>query len=153
MAVAGASGIAVLALFAMAWPGADEPTVASGQVRLVDQTTGLPPNVGAALPSWVMPLLQQVDDAGGPPSSDSSVDTDDSTAGTDDSIASTDDDEVQQQLPQQQQDQDEALLSENLANQSMLQSQQQAELQNDQAQQQFTQDELQAQQTQQEADP
>ncbi len=142
VAVAVASGVAVLALFATAWPGGAEPTVTSGQVRLVDQTVALPPNVATALPSWVMPLLQQVDDSSG---DDSSVDTDDSTA-------STTDNELQQQLLQQQQDQDEAQLSENNAIQSMIQSEQQAELQNDQAEQQFTQDELQAQQTEQEAD-
>jgi hypothetical protein len=140
LAVAGASGIAVVALFASGWPGADQSTVASGQVRLVDQTIALPPNVTAALPSWVMPLLQQVD-------ADSSADGDDSSVGTDDSSAG----ELQQELLQQQQDQDEANLSENNAIQSMIQSQQQAELQNDQAEQQFTQDELQAQQTEQEA--
>src|SRR6476620_11036583 len=100
VAVAGATGIAVLALFATAWPGADESTVASGQVRLVDQTVELPPNVVAALPSWVMPLLQQVDD---------------SSVGSDDSIVSTDDSDLQQELLQQQQDQDEAQLSENNA--------------------------------------
>jgi hypothetical protein len=137
MAVAGTSGIAVVALFAVAWPGADQPTVKTGQVRLVDQTVALPPNVATALPSWVMPLLQQIDESSG---DDSSVETDDSTA-------STDDNELQQQ-----QDQDEAQLSENNAIQSMIQSEQQAELQNDQAEQQFTQDELQAQQTEQEAD-
>jgi hypothetical protein len=142
VAVAGASGIAVLALFATALPGTNESTVVSGQVRLADQTIALPPNVAAALPSWVMPLLQQVDDSSG---EDSSVDTDDSTASTDDS-------ELQQQLLQQQQNDDEANLSENNAIQSMLQSEQQAQLQNDQAEQQFTQDELQAQQTEQEAD-
>jgi hypothetical protein len=142
VAFAGATGIAVLALFATAWPGAAESTVASGQVRLVDQTIQLPPNIAAALPSWVAPLLQRVEGSGG----------DDSSVGTDDSTVSTDDSDLQQQLLQQQQDQDEAQLSENNAIQSMLQSEQQAEEQNDQAEQQFTQDELQAQQTEQEAD-
>jgi hypothetical protein len=142
VAVAGATGIAVLALFATAWSGADESTVASGQVGLVDQTIQLPPNVAAALPSWLTPLLQQVDDSAG----------DDSSVGTDDTTANNDDSELQQQLLQQQQDQDEAQLSENNAIQSMLQSQQLAQEQNDQAEQQFTQDELQAQQDEQEAD-
>ena len=134
VAVAGASGFAVVALFATAWPATDESTVASGQVRLVDQTIALPPNVAAALPSFGTALLQQVDDSS---NDDSSVDNDDS--------------EQEEQLLQQQQDQDEANLSENNAIQSMIQSEQQAELQNDQAEQQFTQDELQAQQTEQDA--
>jgi hypothetical protein len=142
VAVAGATGIAVLALFATAWSGADESTVASGQVRLVDQTIQLPPNVTAALPSWLTPLLQQVDDSGG----------DDSSVGTDDTAVDNDDSELQQQLLQQQQDQDEANLSEQNAIQSMLQSEQLAQEQNDQAEQQFTQDELQAQQDEQQAD-
>jgi len=149
VAVAGASAIAVLALFATAGPRADESTVASGQVRLVDQTIALPPNVAAALPSWVIPLLQQVDDSGG---DDSSVGTADSTVSTDDSTVNADDSQLQQQLLQQQQDQDEANLSESNAIQSMLQSQQLAQEQNDQAEQQFTQDELQAQQDEQQAD-
>ena len=142
VAVAGATGIAVLTLFATGWSGADQSTVASGQVRLVDQTIQLPPNVAAALPSWVTPLLQQVDGGGG----------DDSSAGLDDTTVNNDDSALQQQLVQQQQNQDEAQLSENNANQSMLQSEQLAQQQNDQAEQQFTQDELQAQQTEQEAD-
>jgi hypothetical protein len=142
VAVAGASGIAVLALFATASPGTNESTVVSGQVRLVDQTIALPPNVAAALPSWVMPLLQQVDGSDG----------DDSSVGTDDSTVSTNDSELQQQLLQQQQDQDEANLAESNAVQSMLQSQQLAQEQNDQAEQQFTQDQLQAQQDEQQAD-
>jgi preprotein translocase subunit SecF len=50
-------------------------------------------------------------------------------------------------------DQDEAQLQENNALQTMIQSEQQAEEQNDQAEQQFTEDELQAQQTEQQADP
>jgi len=131
--VGGAGAIALLAFFGTVWSGADDWTVASGQVRVVDQTIQLPqlpPDVAAVLPSWLPPVLQQVDDSG--------VDNDDS--------------EQEEQLLQQQQDQDEANLSENNAIQSMIQSQQQAEQQNDQAEQQFTQDELQAQQTEQEAD-
>ena len=50
-------------------------------------------------------------------------------------------------------DQDEARLQENNALQTMIQSEQQAQEQNDQAEQQFSEDELQAQQTEQQADP
>jgi hypothetical protein len=50
-------------------------------------------------------------------------------------------------------DDDDTALPQNLALQTMLQSEQQAEQQNAQAQQQFLQDELQAQQTEQQANP
>jgi hypothetical protein len=150
--VGGAGAIALLAFFGTACSGNAETTVASGPVQLVDQAIQLPqlpPDVTAALPSWVAPLLQQVDGSGG---GDSSAGTDDSDAGTDDTTVDNDDSEQEAQLLQQQQDQDEANLSENNAIQSMIQSQQQAQQQNDQAEQQFTQDELQAQQDEQQAD-
>jgi hypothetical protein len=152
VAFAGATGIALLAFFGTAWSGTDESTVASGQVRLVDQTIQLPqlpPDVAAALPSWVPALLQQVDDSAG--GDDSGVSTDDSSVGVDDTTVDNDDSEQEEQLLQQQQDQDEANLSENNAIQSMIQSQQLAQEQNDQAEQQAMQDELQAQQDEQQA--
>jgi hypothetical protein len=124
MIVGRAATIALLALFDTGRAGANDTTVASGPVHLVDQAFVLPGSSPTAAANSPTPRVQEVDDTS----------------------------DLLRQLLQQQQNQDQAQLSENNAIQSMIQSEQQAEEQNDQAEQQFTQDELQAQETEQEAD-
>jgi hypothetical protein len=60
--VAGPAAIALLALFATGGPGADETSVASAPVHLIDQAFVLAGNSPTAMPDSPTPRLRLVDD-------------------------------------------------------------------------------------------
>jgi hypothetical protein len=61
--VAGPAAIALLALFATGGPGADETSVASAPVHLIDQAFAPPGSSPTASPNSLTPRIRLVDDA------------------------------------------------------------------------------------------